>query len=280
MLYRGEELKAPRYQPGTNLTTNRESSEILSVANRIQESFNRSAKTYDQHAAIQRETAETLARLIPAPKAPRRILEIGCGTGLASKVVLQNFKEAHLTVSDPSSNMLDQAKQNLKNDLERLTFEKLNPEQDTINQTYDLIIANMVIHWFENMETTLPAITKALAADGGFYFSTIGNNCFPEWQSALAKNNLPLGLRLPTRPNGIIKEEQKPITYESPHGFLKSLKKTGAVAPRAGYTPLPQASLKKAMRDLAHANSPQTTGAGCGEGVTLTWHILYGYLTK
>jgi pimeloyl-ACP methyl ester carboxylesterase len=46
----------------------------------IRRKFSRSAKTYDEHATVQKEVAEKLVALLP-DRTPKAILETGCGTG-------------------------------------------------------------------------------------------------------------------------------------------------------------------------------------------------------
>ncbi len=206
-----------------------------------------------------------------APMAPEKILEIGCGTGLLTEELRIAFPDADLTITDPAANMLRQARQKLGKTKGTtggtMEFRQLNAETDPIDGPYDLIIANMVIHWFEDVEGSLNKICRASGHPGRFYFSTIGKDCFPEWQRALSKNDLPLGLRIPAPLYGVTLEEHIKVNYDDPIAFLKTLQKTGAAQPRQNYRPLSPGALKKAMASL-----------GREKPTPLTWHILYGQL--
>ena len=70
--------------------------------------FGAAAHRYEDHAPVQRITAERLAgdiarlRLPPRP----RILEIGCGTGLLTQALARRLGPADWTVTDISPAML------------------------------------------------------------------------------------------------------------------------------------------------------------------------------
>ena len=141
----------------------------------------------------------------------------------------------------------------------------MNVETAQLAGPYDLIIANMVVHWFADIPKALLHIERALSDHGRFYFSTIGARCFPEWQRAIEQHQLPMGLRVAGQIEGVIAEEFKSVSYPSAYDFLHSLKATGAHFPRSGYQPIRAGQLKRVLRSLDQNGAP-----------TLTWHILYG----
>ncbi len=70
--------------------------------------FGAAARRYEDHAPVQRITAERLAddiALLPLPRHPR-ILEIGCGTGLLTRALARRIGPADWTVTDISPGML------------------------------------------------------------------------------------------------------------------------------------------------------------------------------
>ena len=231
----------------------------------IHSKFDRYSSHYDFHAQIQHHAARALIERIDIAS-PRRILEIGCGTGILSQMLMETFPTARITFSDVSPNMIELAAQKLGRD-ERIDFQCLNAETLSPPCSYDLIVANMVVHWFAELPQTLLKIQNALTAQGRFYYSTIGADCFCEWQNSLRQLDLPIGLRLPEGLFGVQSEEHLPIPYPSARVFLHSLKATGAQSPCQGYRPLPPRTLQKAMKMLDEGGPP-----------TLTWHILYGCL--
>lgn len=258
----------------------------------IKRRFSNAAKTYDQNSIIQAEVAEKLSNHIKH-LSPNSILEIGCGTGLLSVKLARQFPHANLTITDITPEMLaitseklNQAQHKNKSDQERqIQVTPFNPETDLAlnspNQKYDLIISSMTIHWFENVSATLGQLQKLLTPQGQFYFTTIGENCFPEWQQALKNLKLQQGLRLPPPLPGIFETEIIKADYNSAHAFLNSLKNTGAQGPHQHYAPLSPRQLKAAMTELekisAHASSDETNNSK--RSTTVSWQIQYGKLS-
>jgi len=80
---------------------------------------------------------------------PKRILEIGCGSGFATREIVNYFPHASITAIDPVAELLAMARS------------KVGGCVDFINQSYagfayekqaDLIIANMSYHWLSKGE--------------------------------------------------------------------------------------------------------------------------------
>lgn len=239
----------------------------------IKRRFGKSAKTYDNYAEIQNRVALTLNNQINELQ-PKKILEIGCGTGLLSTEIIKKYPTANFTFTDISIKMLETAEQKLCEQFpkqkENFTFKILNPEKNMGAETqekYDLIISSMAIHWFNDILNSLKSIQAALTQTGTFHYSTIGSECFKEWSETLNSLHFDNGLRIPPELPGIIKNETIPVPYGSAKQFLKGLKLTGAHSPKPGYIPLSSPKLKLAMNKLEENHN-----------AILSWHITYGKL--
>ena len=59
--------------------------------------FAKARNTYSQAAKAQRQVAEKMLHLVSQahPLPPQRVVEIGCGTGLYSQLLLQAFHPQH-----------------------------------------------------------------------------------------------------------------------------------------------------------------------------------------
>lgn len=93
-----------------------------------------------------------LLEFLPLQAAPRRILELGCGTGNLSVHIAERFPEAHVTLVDISTESLEICRRRL-GDHARYTFlagdmRCLKPSTDT----YDLILSSIAIHHLTSQE--------------------------------------------------------------------------------------------------------------------------------
>ena len=64
---------------------------------RVQEAFSRQARVYEEHAALQKESAERLdfnLSLVETP--PKAVLDVGSGTGFLTALAADRWPDAHL----------------------------------------------------------------------------------------------------------------------------------------------------------------------------------------
>lgn len=106
----------------------------------------------------------------------QRILELGCGNG-ALWTENRDLLPEHIEIilSDISEGMLRDARRNIGQEDPRFSFEVFDcahiPYPDA---SFDLVIANHVLFYCENLEQTLPEIRRVLKPGGRFLCSTYG----------------------------------------------------------------------------------------------------------
>jgi tRNA (cmo5U34)-methyltransferase len=86
-----------------------------------------------------------ILRYVPSDLRPRRILDLGVGSGNLARVVLERYPEAHLTGVDLSREMLALARDALpvdRVDLVHRDFRKL----DFADASFDLVVSSISIH--------------------------------------------------------------------------------------------------------------------------------------
>lgn len=227
--------------------------------------FGESATDYDRIARVQRHVADRLADELPQRELPR-VLEVGCGTGNMTVHLLDAYPGGALAITDISPEMLELAAHRFAN-AKDASFAVLDGEEPGGGRRFDVIVASMVVQWFDDPVAGLERLRRLLLPNGELLYATLGPECFPEWRSALA--GLGLGAGLPPIPDwpGVLAEERLVVTYASARAFLSQLKECGAGEPHAGYRPADPGSLRSAMRALEQNGS-----------ATVTWHIVYGRL--
>lgn len=150
--------------------------------NLIQQRFNRAAAHYDKMAAVQRDTADTLAALLmPVSQTPGNILDLGSGTGYCTSLLRQKFKDSTLLSLDFASAMNLQAQQNQPQSVQICADFNAIPCKSAC---FDLIFSSLALQWSADLSITLSEIKRVLKRNGRFIFSTLIENSLRELGSA------------------------------------------------------------------------------------------------
>lgn len=121
------------------------------------------------------------------PKA--KVLEIGCGDGSfweSNQHCIPN--DIEIILSDISESMVNESKKKLKH-IKQIKFYDIAdcyhlPYSD---HQFDIVIANHVLMYFQDLSTTLNEIYRVLKVGGRFYCSTIGNEMMKERDELLKR---------------------------------------------------------------------------------------------
>jgi malonyl-CoA O-methyltransferase len=248
---------------------------------KIAATFTRYSETYDQYAKLQKLSADfTLNKvknsisLLPAGP----LLEIGCGSGLLSEIIIKYFPERDVTLMDISPGMLAACRKRLvKAGLNHNAIQYVEKDAESISsrRQYALIVSALTLQWFQNPVESLGKIAHSLLPGGIFICSFLGESSFREWQDQCTKSKVRCTLNPlpdPTALTGRLKKtfgdvtlSQKKVTlsYPSVEDFFLSLKKTGTAVNVSGQKNS-FADMRRLMRDW-HKASP--------EGVQVTCYI-------
>jgi malonyl-CoA O-methyltransferase len=230
----------------------------------IGRSFGARATTYEDHADLQRTVAARLAGLLPAYPRPR-VLELGCGTGLFSRHLVERYPDGDLVLTDIAPSMVEQCRRNLDGqDRARVRFGVMDAGCPTLDGGFDVIATSMTLHWLADPIEAIGRWRRLLAPGGTLVYASVGPESFGEWREVLDAQGLPSGLPdLPALPGAV--EDERVAIDASTLGFLRRMKSIGGLTPRDGYRPLSPGMLRRAIR-----------AADAGHGGRITWHIVYG----
>ena len=153
----------------------------VSIKQRVRESFDRAATTYDGAAVIQRRVCDRLlAELTEIRETPGRILDAGCGTGYGASQLRERWPDAHITGIDFAPSMLAVARNKVDccrvADIEKLPFAE---------NSFDLWWSSLSIQWC-NTHTVFCEAARVLAPEGRLAFSTLCPDTFAELRAAFA----------------------------------------------------------------------------------------------
>ncbi|GAN68865.1 dethiobiotin synthase [Acetobacter orleanensis] len=245
---------------------------------RIQQSFD-AAEGYDAAAVLQRVAAHRLFEIVTARLAgriPRRILEIGCGTGFLTEMLRAAWPEAELIATDIAPRMLERARARVGVGVQ---FCVMDAAQPVLPGTFDLICGNLVFQWLPEPEAVLQTLAEKLSAGGVVALSTVLEGTFEEWRAACTAEGFEAAT--PDYPSIRIVENWRPglcagqwttercvQPFESGLAFVKHLKETGASVPREGAKMLSPADLRRVLTRFDQA------------GAMVTWHLAYGCFQK
>lgn len=81
-----------------------------------------------------------------------KVLDLGCGTGILSYLILNEFPKAGVVAFDLAENMLAACENNLIYYKDRVTFKQGNFGQDDIGVGYDLIVSGLATHHLNDVE--------------------------------------------------------------------------------------------------------------------------------
>lgn len=236
--------------------------------------FDAAAARYDAHSPLQREAALRLARRVLALSAapPRRVLEIGCGTGHLTRALCERIG-GEWTLSDIAPAMVRGCAGSLAAPHNYLIMDAERPALKPAS--FDLIVSSLTAQWFAHLPQTLAALCALLAPGGRLALATLGRGTFAEWRRAHqvlgllpATHDYPdaaeLARAFPADVRTEVSEESITMPLGSPLDFVRGLRAIGADMPRAGTRPLGAGQLRRVLRQLA-ADAP--------EGIT--YRLLY-----
>lgn len=150
--------------------------------NIITRNFSRYARLYDEYADIQEFAARRLIEELPSGGI-RDILEIGCGTGIYTRLLKEKFPEARIEALDISADMINVASDKLSDDA--IKFIVADAETRELDGAFDLITSNAVFQWFTDIEGSIIRYKDALAENGLLAFSIFGPATFRELREVL-----------------------------------------------------------------------------------------------
>jgi len=152
----------------------------------VRRSFTRAAASYDTADVLQTEVRNRLLdRLQWVRLEPRRILDLGTGTGKALPALARRFPAAEVLGVDLTPAMLrvaasraDPAALLVCADAARLPF---------ADQSIDLVYSSLALHWSPALDTVLAEVRRVLRHPGLFTFTIPGPASYQElraaWQS-------------------------------------------------------------------------------------------------
>ena len=257
---------------------------------RVQHSFHSHATEYDRYASVQKRVVEKLAHLIATGNAPRRVLDVGTGTGALVAALRPRLAGAWCAGLDLAFGMCRTARERgavgaggalLAGDAEALPFR---------GDSFDLVVSASVFQWLADPVTAFSEALRVLRPGGTLHFALFGESTLHELRTAYHRAYASLGLGEEQRTRSFhsqadVKEalvaagfsstevwsEREMITYPDVPALLRAVRGVGAGATSAPATRgLAERRVMLTMMDI------YAREYGTEEGIPATYEVIYG----
>jgi malonyl-CoA O-methyltransferase len=210
--------------------------------------FDAAAGTYDALSQAQRQIAQNLVAQAH-DEAPRKILDLGCGTGHLTEAALRRWPRAKIIALDRAPSMLAALERKFPGVRTILG----DAAESAALGEFDLIFSSMMLHWLPEPRRALMDWRELLAPAGRLHVALPVEGSFDEWCAACScigvadglwlfpKQDFAAGLAVDSR------IEAHPTTFADARAFLKSLKSTGAHSARRDHRPLAPQILRRLL---------------------------------
>ena len=157
-----------------------------SISELVADNFSKDPGYYDRAAAAQDMAAACLADIVcgaygDAPP-PRRVVEVGCGTGFLTRRLLGLFPEAQFVVTDISPAMLEfcrHATEEFRRDARiQAEFVLDDISRTKLDGGFDLVVSSFVFQWAGILSKLLPTLRGLSRVGGILGFATLGEGTF------------------------------------------------------------------------------------------------------
>ncbi|MCQ3829057.1 malonyl-ACP O-methyltransferase BioC [Microbulbifer elongatus] len=245
----------------------------------VARAFGRAAASYDAAAHLQRAVCRALLQRAEESWSPKRILDLGSGTGYGSELLRKRFPDAEIIALDIAPQMLGYARAHrpVADGYVAADAEQLPLAEGTV----DLVFSSFALQWCYDLPKLFAEIRRVLSPEGNTLISTLVPGTLREletswaavdeavhvnrflpveaWRSACEKNQL----------HSSIATEQRVLHFDRLKTLMQELKSIGAhnVNRAAGKGLLS----REKLRTLTEAYERQRTPAG----LPATYQVLY-----
>jgi len=157
--------------------------------NAIRSSFDRAASSYDHHAVLQREIESRLLERIEFQRhEPAMILDLGCGTGSASRSLAGQFPQAGVIALDWAPSMLLKVSESMEAaHLPTGGLSRLCADMHSLPlaaRSVDLIFSNLALQWSYDIPAVFREFRRIMKPDAMLIFTCFGPDTLHELKQA------------------------------------------------------------------------------------------------
>jgi len=158
---------------------------VLPDKRQMQRAFERAAATYDAAAELQYEIGNRLIERMDFIRIkPRRILDLGAGTGMFSAALMKRYRKADVVALDIAPSMLARAQARggwLRRPACVCADGEVLPFAD---DSFEFIFSNLMLQWCTDLEPVFSELRRVLAPGGLLMFTTFGPDTLGELRAS------------------------------------------------------------------------------------------------
>jgi malonyl-CoA O-methyltransferase len=243
--------------------------------NLVRQRFRKCLDTYDAHATVQRRMAGKLVQDLIAHRGDSfsGVLEIGSGTGLLTRQLLERLSMRALWTNDLVSECRRHS-ETLAREFPSVSVNFVPGDIEDIAglpSGLDLIVSNAAFQWIQDLPGLLERLSVLLAPAGLLAFSTFGPDNLTEVREATGatlpyhdirtlRDMPPAGMRVLS-----VEDARTTLPFASPRDVLDHIRRTGSNA---------LATKQWTRKSLAEFEINYPVSSQSGSGVTLTYHPI------
>lgn len=262
--------------------------DIMRFSKEVCNAFHKQAGVYDRVALVQREIGEQLfERLTYLKMEPNYVLDLGCGTGVFSKLLKKKYPKAKIVSLDIAHGMLLEAQAKYRWSPKNVFFTRADMHALPFkNNLFDLIFSNQVLHWSTDWPQLMRELNRVMHIGGCLMFSTLGPDTFLELRGEEERRFAHTNSFMDMHDIGdillrehfldpVVDMEKLSVHYDDWQALLRSLKNQGVRNVSTNRNP--GLTGKRAWQSFENSVQQYQTVEG---KFPLTYEVVYGHAWK
>jgi malonyl-CoA O-methyltransferase len=151
----------------------------------VRRAFDRASATFDACSAVHAELRNRLLERLDVVRLdPAVIVDLGAGTGHASRALQDRYRSAQVIALDISTRMLAQARRQQRF-LKR--FARIAADAHRLclrSASVDLVVSNLMLQWCADPDRVFAELARVLKPEGLFSFTTLGPDSLLELRTS------------------------------------------------------------------------------------------------
>jgi malonyl-CoA O-methyltransferase len=261
---------------------------------RVKKAFHRQAGLYDETVVVQKRVIEEIVRQLQreTDAVPRRVLDIGAGTGLLLRAVRDLFPESLLVGLDMAQGM---GKSLLWASPSMIYYVVGDAELIPFTEnSFDLVVSTSAFQWLDALDTAFQEAERVLDHGGIFRFALFGGKTLWELRTSYAEALREAGRPHDNRTHRFFSREDVEAALDAA-GFMECRTFCGIEVDYHEDIP----HLLRSLKRIGAGNATQCAGQGLSlrttmekmisiyrrdflgsSGVPSTYEVIYGYGRK